>query len=71
MDNELSQTGLRGALAFRGAVTTAEGEDVRTGFVPSKNKKAFYHCRCDSVNKNNDHLMGTYWDKPDNPGAKT
>lgn len=42
MDNELSQTGLRGTLAFRAAVMTGKGEAVRTGFVPSENKKAFY-----------------------------
>lgn len=42
MDNELSQIGQRETLAFRAAVTTGKGEAVRTGFVPSENKKAFY-----------------------------
>lgn len=54
VDNELSQTVPCGTLAFRGAVTTAKGEVVRKGFVPSRNKEGFYHCRCD--NKNNYHF---------------
>lgn len=41
VDNELSQAGLRGTLPFRAAVTTAKGEAVRTGFVPSENKRHF------------------------------